>query len=332
MESANFETITPGKAENWLNSVYENQRPLRMYHVNFLANEMTRGRFSPTVTIFFCIFNGKSHLVNGQHTLSAIKESGVSQSLVVARKSVATNQELSEMYFRYDINKKRTLQDAIISLDLPKIYNTTNTAVERTCRATTWIYYGFISKYDFPAKYRDNLSHQDRIDLALPWMDYSDRIMNNTIAPCESISRNNIAKSSILSVALITMKYRPEDAMKFWKQVAQNDGLKIGDPRRTLHEWMRSHHDIGSIKRTLSNPNGYVHPNSFSIAASKAWNKFILGDECRKIFKGNTENENGKISLVGIKDSDIEKYIGKLPSDSQDNNINGSMKFSQTVV
>lgn len=294
----NGEKITPHLAELWLNSNYENQRQLREYHVNYLANEMKLGRFMPTVTIAFCLMNGKSHLVNGQHTLHAIIRSGTVQELGVQRTSVDTPSELAQIYTTYDIQSKRTLRDAIHAHKLEYITGLPVESITRLCSACTWIERGFTTNYHLTMSSRKVLSYQDQIDLASPWFEEMKKLTHDIIAPCGTVIRNKIHKAGVLSMALLTVKYRQGEARKFWKQVAQDDGLKIGDPRKTLRNWILKYDDNSKARYP-------VHPNTFSIAVMQAWNKFMMEESLKTIV---IKNNDEKISLVGIDDGNIKKH------------------------
>lgn len=76
------ETVTPAVAERWLGLNNVNRR-LRPERVNQYARDMLKGNWYPK-PVPIC-FDEEGRLGNGQHTLYAIKQSGVAQCLLVAR-------------------------------------------------------------------------------------------------------------------------------------------------------------------------------------------------------------------------------------------------------
>lgn len=301
------ELITPKQAELWLSSVYEGQRRVRQYHVNHLASEMKKGKFMPTAVIHFCMLNGKPHLVNGQHTLRAIVESQVPQKLTVVRVSVTSELELARMYMSYDIGIKRSLKDAIKALGLEEITGLSYDHISKLCSACTWIERGFHYRFIKTLENRKVLPFEDQINLAQPWFDEY-KMVFNTISPCGSTIRNKIQKNSVLSVALITFRYRPQNAEDFWRQVAQDDGLRISDPRKTLHNYLLKYVDITRV--SSGDKRQYiVHPDTFSRAVARAWNGFMSGEELKTIIIRDYSDD---IHLAGIDDDNIRKYIGVI--------------------
>lgn len=97
-------TITPKKAAEYLENVFDGQRKVRETHVKSLADEMRHGRFRLSCAALVLI-NGK--LGNGQHRLWGVVESNTSQPFLLMR----TDDE--ELYKVLDAGIKRTVSDAI---------------------------------------------------------------------------------------------------------------------------------------------------------------------------------------------------------------------------
>ena len=80
---AGFETITPAKAASILANHNPHNRRLRQTYVDRLARDMEAGRWHDHHQAIG--FNGDGSLVDGQHRLAAIVQSGKSQKLLVVR-------------------------------------------------------------------------------------------------------------------------------------------------------------------------------------------------------------------------------------------------------
>jgi hypothetical protein len=96
------ERITPDKAKRYLAANYRN-RPLVGDHIKRLAAEMTSGRWKDNGDPIR--FSGES-LVDGQHRLAAIIQSGRSITAVVVR-------NLGEVFDTIDCGRKRQLSDVL---------------------------------------------------------------------------------------------------------------------------------------------------------------------------------------------------------------------------
>lgn len=77
-----IETISPETAKQYLEH-NKNNRPIKKAHVTALANEMLSGRFSTTHQGI--AFDVSGNLVDGQHRLAAVVESGCTVKMLVTR-------------------------------------------------------------------------------------------------------------------------------------------------------------------------------------------------------------------------------------------------------
>lgn len=105
-----FKTITPEIAQMMLLEYkYEFQRQVRESRVSYLAKEITHGRFLAN-TLFLCQNGeGKTYLLNGQHTLNAIVKSGVSLKLPVETFYVEDYTDIAKVYKRIAKQRNRKL-------------------------------------------------------------------------------------------------------------------------------------------------------------------------------------------------------------------------------
>ena len=81
--SVSYDQITPAKAESFLSKNHELQRDISPNKVRMLIREMLKEDFCPHVNDIMFDVNGK--LINGQHTLSAIIETGKTYNICVKR-------------------------------------------------------------------------------------------------------------------------------------------------------------------------------------------------------------------------------------------------------
>jgi hypothetical protein len=73
--------VTPDEAKAMLSNLYERQRPVNKGHMLRIAQDMKEGRFQLSPDPIVVLRDGR--LVNGQHRLRAIVESGTTQMMMV---------------------------------------------------------------------------------------------------------------------------------------------------------------------------------------------------------------------------------------------------------
>lgn len=283
--SSRFENITPEKAQLWLESVYEYQRPVRQWWANYLAREMHLGRFLPVSPIHFVFFDGKSHLINGQHTLYAIIKSRLAQELNVVRTAAKTDEELATYFFRFDQSLKRTFSDAAKAMCLPELTHLTPDKLNKLSSAIVWIGSDFGTNR---TKHGHKIPVDDLLRETVLWVDDFLK-MEEAITPCPSQMRKMIIKRSVLSIALITFRNKPAHALNFWQQVSRDDGLRLGDPRKALNQWLQNARIYGGNKQAG------VDDTEVSRAIERAWNAYMESRSLKSII---VRNPNSEINLV----------------------------------
>lgn len=118
--AAAFEQVTPATAARWLNDNVHN-RHLAPIRATNTAEDMSEGRWQQTGdTIKFDIYG---HLLDGQHRLKSLLDSGTTQLLLVVRGLQPSAQQVM------DSGARRTAGDALSLLEfVPNLQNGKNTA------------------------------------------------------------------------------------------------------------------------------------------------------------------------------------------------------------
>lgn len=88
-------------------------RPIRKHWVSYLAEQMRLGRFQPTSIIATVKCNDRTYLVNGNHTLRAILESGVALRLPTIEYATDDFGDVRELYAKFDRGLSRSTADAL---------------------------------------------------------------------------------------------------------------------------------------------------------------------------------------------------------------------------
>ena len=72
----------------------------------------------------------------------------------------------------------------------------------------------------------------------MPNWAWETRQIHLAIQPSSDKERNLVTKMAVMSVALITMRFQPNMAKKFWDGVAKDNRIERDDPRKTLRQWL----------------------------------------------------------------------------------------------
>lgn len=78
-------------------------------------------------------------------------------------------------------------------------------------------------------------------------------------------------RGAVLAVALVTCRYSPEKAIGFWGGAATDDGLRNGDSRKALINWLRNN----SVRKAQAMQHR---------AAIACWNSWFKDKSLTKVY------------------------------------------------
>ena len=266
-----LQNYTPDDAEEVLtNHNYQKQRKIRSWHSAILSDEILKGRFIQGTQIHFVHYEGKKHLVNGQHTLDAIRRSGASVQLSVLNTKVDTAQELASIYYRHDIHLTRSMSDAMHAAGMDEETGLTATQVGELGSAVRFMA-TVITREHFVTKNR--IARDDIMDYTREWAPTAKQFYN-TISGSNDLNQKLIRKSAVMSVALVNFKYSLKDdkAVQFWWQVVNDDCLSNTDPRKTLLRFLTETRITGG--GVYASKKAVVTNAHTARAVAAAWNAF----------------------------------------------------------
>jgi hypothetical protein len=107
--------VTPDMADRKRQeALFERQRPMRPRNIERLAHEMERRNFVPGTSGYIAILpDGSERLLNANHTLEAIKKSGLPQVMAFVYRRVKDLDEAGRLYAAMDIHAVRTWGDTL---------------------------------------------------------------------------------------------------------------------------------------------------------------------------------------------------------------------------
>lgn len=257
--------IGPELAQRILSeALYKNQRKVYRHHVVLLADDMRRKRWTAGSQICFVLFHGRLYLVNGQHRLHAVIESGEEIEFQILIEAADDEAQLAAIYYRFDRKQRaRTTAEVLNAAGVAERFGLSKTAAKATFEAAGLISNGFrrANYQQDPLKAR---SDDLRLDAARAWWEFGAEY-DRLIEPADKVTKGKLFSSGVVAVALVTLKYQQERAVSFWGGLAEDDGLRSGDPRKTLRR------DL--LNRSLSSGS----PITPVQVPALAWNAFYAG-------------------------------------------------------
>ena len=262
-QNASFQNISPSQADVWLKqSLFTRNRNINQGWVKHLEQQMELGRFKLN-TIVFASFEGKTYLINGQHTLSAISNSHKGFNLPVVRVAVETSKDLAELCYHHDIGRARTLADAIKMMDYPAITGFSVTALKHLGAAIKLI------GQDLEDSWGGKIALDDIINNIPDWVIELEEFFEAVEGASEF--RDILLRKHVLPVVLISFREDSTRAAEFWGQVARDDMLPRLDPRKTLNNFLTeiSFMNVENLmkKRLIL--------KSKTVACIQAWNTYF---------------------------------------------------------
>lgn len=276
--------ITPNMARRILEETnYSGQRPVADHHVKLLAHIMEEGRWRSGDQLAFCRLDGRLILTNGQHRMHAVIVADRAQEFQILITECMTLEEVQADYHRHDIvARKRSNAEIMASTGIGDESGLPKQFLVKLFQA------GPILENDLqPVHYlKDTVAQRDidsRIETVRDWLGEA-RLYEQFIRSAPKHVKQSLINAGVMAVALVTIRYQPQQAAEFWRGLAEDDGLRRGDPRKTLLQDLESRH----VRR------GAFHAQRV-IPALTAWNAFFEG-RTLKIIK---VSESSQITVRG---------------------------------
>lgn len=267
--SAYVVDVMPEVADSLLAMNFEHNRSVRPSFVKRFASVINRGEFVDGSQIRLNKIGDKYVLVDGQHRLSAISESGKAATMVVVVSEKSSEAEVRDEYAKLDSTGSwRSLADMVIALD----------AAEELPVGSSLIAYAaafrLIHSNFNPRQFGDT----SRLSMFPVMREYTQSIALTkewlkTRISGSSASLRGYMRAGVLAVALVTTQHAEIDvAMNFWKTSSDDDGLRKFDPRKQLNDYLRKPMGKGGHQQL-----------QMAAVAAKCWNEYIAGEEIKQL-------------------------------------------------
>lgn len=246
MIETRWQDLGPNEAaqiiEHW---VFPRQRTVRPRRVLHLARLMRNGEFAPSEIKVAILPDGRHMLLNGQHRVRAVVESGCTILVGLTTIHVEDQAMVEMLYSAEDRQGPRTINDIFIGLGLDDKLSFSRPLVNRAGAALRVIASGF----DSSRNSNFQVSDIRRGDLIVEWADTIRRWDEVIGSPGHTRgSSNRVNVSGVMSVGLVTFRYQPIIAMPFWKAVRDDSGLIKGTTERRMVDYITRDMDATSCQ------------------------------------------------------------------------------------
>lgn len=290
------QTITPEVAKKMVAEWrYDHNRPLRPSKIRDYAAAMVNGTFEELTQIYIGIYQGRHFLLDGQHRLHAVAASGVPATFTVLEREVDSAERLSQIYGRLDRNIRRGPRDIYGAYGIRDEFELSDSAVKGLGEAVSFLAAGCMEA-------KDGAEPESQIGgmrLYAPYMVECEAIMRDAGARTGAI-KDGARRASTVAVMLLSLRFAAPKAKRekrpsvrdFWRDGFLDDGLKLGDPRKTMNK----HLVETRIRSSYQGAKTVTRAYSARYLGS-CLNAYLAGRELRY---GKVFDENAPLDIYGV--------------------------------
>lgn len=217
---------------------FDLQRNLEQSWIETLAQCIRHNSFLRGTQIRFGIHDGFFFLLDGQHRLHAIALSGEPQEFQICVETYKDTDSLRIAYAQTDRGRRRSTNSVLRAVDLAEIHGVSKTMAGAAFRAAP------ILASDMRRLQAANLDAYLKSDdgklraLDVWWAEI--KLYSEAITPPAARLRRVMYTGSVVAVAAWNFRSHPGKAAEFWGDIAKDDGLIKGDPRKALSDKLTS--------------------------------------------------------------------------------------------
>lgn len=257
--------MSPGYARSLLNNNYVNNRPIRERTVKIWKKLIKEDQFTVGSQIRLAEDGNETVLIDGQHRLMAISESGKTQTVNLITIKV---DDIGREYAITDSNNLRRSASDSLGAIIPGT-SLSATAVNKMIAGIKLVQNGLS-----PNRNKESwiFNRVEMAEIARPWIPTMKKYMAFTEHPNPRAMYNVLMRAATVSFGLITVAQQPDKAMEFWDGVSHDEGLYSSDPRRMVRRHLLDGY-ANTDKEQRTNI-GFL---------GTAWNRFFLDITGKKL-------------------------------------------------
>lgn len=267
--------MSQGTAKRILEELnFPGQRAIDSRRVFGHAHAIVKGDWIESYPIHFTALpDGRIWLVDGQHRLTAIAQSIAPVSVTLRIVDMESEKEARNFYAGFDgKGSVRTNVQIIDAVGIAEALNLGTRMTRAVYEAAPLLMNkleplsGSVSIKANPSMYLQS----NRLAIVTEWAKQALEFDEITKKAGKGLYEK-LRKTGPVAVALYTLRHQPARAKEFWSGVANNDGLRRGDPRHTLiQDFAVRDIGSGSVRQRVQQ-------------STLAWNAFCEGRDLKII-------------------------------------------------
>jgi len=257
--------VSPEMAKEILECNYQHQRRLDPKHVNYLAFEMSMGRFMEGTKIHICVLGDDRFLINGQHTLNALIQSGKQQTLGVQTTICSDSTQVADCFAHEDGHLRRSKRTVYRGYNISKILGLSLADSELFASACEFLFMDLTGTLEDRKPTPIEIIH---IAQQLKW-----RFDKIKIATRRGSVPYSVGVTG-LGLATANAEYYHE----FWDGVATGEQFTRNDPRKAYRDFL-----MGDHKTALQKQSWVKNSLALFKVGAFCFNKFAAGKEIRQM-------------------------------------------------
>lgn len=239
-------------------------------HAEAIAYAMMEGHVGATETITVVLWDGKEYLVDGQHRMWAVTQLSEPWEFTINFKRVKTWEDVCSAYGDEDLGKKRSTEVCAKALSVDDQVGTSKKLFKNALSASKLINVGFDD--GSKAKLKISRNNHHTIETVLNYRKEWKKV-DAAYKKGDPNTKKLFFNQATVAVAGLTYRHCPDKAEEFWGVMLADDGLKKGDPRKALLDFLR---DL-AMNKVL------IKPSKKALYISMAWNAFYAGRKMTRL-------------------------------------------------
>lgn len=275
LDSSSTNPLGPQKAAELLRiNNFVGQRPLNRSHVGRLIELMKLGQFvKANIAVGEDPKTGHKYLMNGQHQLTAIQESGLVVKATIDYYKVDEESDFSKLFATFDTNRPRTSQHILhAARPLMADERLRNMPLRLLQNVTSALYILRGDKPDFTST---------KAPLPTAKVDLAEDCAEEVVWIHRLFAQAGVGDSvamptvGVIVAILATSRASQPKAEEFWLPVLSSANLEKGSPQWSLNRWLNS----GGNRGAEGSTRRFVE----AVTCVCWWNSWINGETRRSV-------------------------------------------------
>ena len=269
-EKQQHEEITPKRAKDLLAiNTFADQRPLKASRLDKIRGKIVGGTYHVATIAVAEMPDGTKHLLDGQHTLTVVKQERINVQANVHYWLAQDYKDLADIYREYSGMTPRSIGDIV--------------RVELTLQGIPWptkVATLLASALAYNSVNLNGITNEDRAEFLHLNRSAGD-FVNSILTGGAGISGSRpMQKRPIVAAMIRTWQACHTDATVFWGNVRDGEMLKKQDPAYKLREFFHEYY-AGRGRPPVCGPNGRIQrapgDHEYLCRSIAAWNAFRDG-------------------------------------------------------